>query len=131
MTHDQEPVYPMMVVERMTGLTRRQIRYWEHHGLFCVTRTQGGHRLFSREDVNLLLQIKSIRKQGVHSLDTVRRILDFQAQENTLRRSRGNARYQPGGRRGTPANLPRWSNSDARAHFDRHEILSGRRERPT
>ena len=131
MTQDQEPVYSMMVVERMTGLTRRQIRYWEQQGLFCSTRTQGGHRLFSPENVNLLLQIKSIRKQGVHSLDTVRRILDLRSQENRSRKPRGRAPTYTGATLGAQRALPGLRHSDAQAHFDRHDILSGRSQRST
>ena len=69
-------LFPMLVVERLTGLTRRQIRYYEDKGLLQPTRTPGRHRLYSPEEVELLLQIKEHREQGFYSLNVVKKALE-------------------------------------------------------
>jgi DNA-binding transcriptional MerR regulator len=58
------PVYPIGVVRRLTGLTERQIRYYEQVGLFRPARSHGQRRLFSVNDVQLLMQIKSEMERG-------------------------------------------------------------------
>lgn len=65
------PVYPMRVVCQMTGLTERQIRYWEKLGLIAPARTPGDQRLFSREDVQRLKHIKRLKEDGI-PLRTIR-----------------------------------------------------------
>ena len=68
-------VYTMAVVERLTGLTRRRIRYYEKCGLVRPQRTQGGHRLYSPENIETLLRIKSIMDSGITTIEAVRRML--------------------------------------------------------
>lgn len=65
MDEDRLPVYPMRVVCRLTGLSERQVRYWEKLGLVQPARTPGEHRLFSKEDVRRLQQIKRLKEEGV------------------------------------------------------------------
>ncbi|HHY93836.1 MAG TPA: MerR family transcriptional regulator [Firmicutes bacterium] len=64
-TDDRLPVYPMRVVCRMTGLTERQIRYWEKLGLVAPARTPGEQRLFSVADVQRLKQVKRLKDEGI------------------------------------------------------------------
>lgn len=59
------PVYSMGVAERLTGLTARQIRYWELHGLIKPSRTQGGHRMYSEVDVVRLKEVKRLLNDGM------------------------------------------------------------------
>lgn len=72
-----DALYPMGVVERLTGLSRRQIRYWETNGLLSPYRTRGGHRLFSPADVSLLQRVKDLRGRGFHTLEAVRAALGY------------------------------------------------------
>ncbi|QLK85923.1 MerR family transcriptional regulator [Staphylococcus sp. 17KM0847] len=58
------PVFPMSVVSRLTELTPRQIRYYETHELVIPNRTEGNKRLFSLNDVELLLSIKHLLEKG-------------------------------------------------------------------
>jgi len=58
------PVYPMRVVEHLTGLSGRRIRYYEQLGLVRPARTAGGQRLFSPADVGTLLEIKAALAEG-------------------------------------------------------------------
>lgn len=60
------PVYPIGVVQKLTGLSGRQIRYYESEGLFKPHRTKGNQRLYSPKDVDLLLRIKGLIEQGLN-----------------------------------------------------------------
>lgn len=72
------PVYSIGVVEKLTGLTGRQIRYYEQHGLIRPQRTKGKQRLYSPADVDRLLQIKELLNQGL-SLQGIKGWLDGHA----------------------------------------------------
>ena len=116
MNADQEPVYPMMVVERMTGLTRRQIRYYEKHDLLRPARTLGGQRLFNRDEVNRLLLIKEIRQQGFHTLETVRRLIEVGWRSPTRKKgAKGGMMLEDRDNR--------YRHSDAPAYFNRYETV--------
>lgn len=51
---------------KLTDLTARQIRYYEQHELIVPARTNGNQRLFSFNDVERLLEIKSLIEKGVN-----------------------------------------------------------------
>lgn len=68
-------VYPMGVVERITGLTRRRIRYYEKVGLLQPARTSGGHRLYSADNVDTLKRIGALLESGISTVEAVRRIM--------------------------------------------------------
>lgn len=72
---NQSPLFPIGKVEKMTGLTGRQIRYYEDKGLISPYRTKGNQRRFSRADINRLRKIKELVKQGL-DLETVREQLE-------------------------------------------------------
>lgn len=55
---------PMRVVKEETGLTARQIRYYDEVGLVFPERTKGNQRLFSEEDVARMKKIKELLEQG-------------------------------------------------------------------
>ncbi|MBE3519342.1 MAG: MerR family transcriptional regulator [Firmicutes bacterium] len=58
------PVYAMGTVSRLTGLSPRQIRYYDKLGLVTPFRTEGGHRLYSQQDVDDLLFVKDLFERG-------------------------------------------------------------------
>lgn len=60
------PVYTIGVVEAMTGLTGRRIRYYEQMHLLSPARTKGNQRLYSEADVARLLRIKELLAQGLN-----------------------------------------------------------------
>lgn len=74
------PVYPIGVVQRLTGLSARQIRYYEKEGLLSPSRTRGNRRLYSVADVQRLRQVKDLLAQGLN-LEGARAYL--QAQERS------------------------------------------------
>lgn len=51
-------------VERETGLSQRQIRYYERKGLVRPMRTPGGHRLYSSADVERLRAVATWLARG-------------------------------------------------------------------
>ena len=59
-------LFPIGIVMKLTDLTARQIRYYEQHELIRPARTSGKQRLFSFNDVERLLEIKSLIEQGVN-----------------------------------------------------------------
>lgn len=61
------PVYPIAVVRRLTGLSDRQIRYYEQAGLLRPSRTAGRRRLFSPLEVETLIQIKADMERGLRT----------------------------------------------------------------
>ncbi|MTH51814.1 MerR family transcriptional regulator [Bacillus mangrovi] len=60
------PLFPIGIVMQLTELSARQIRYYEEHELIFPARTEGNRRLFSFNDVDQLLEIKSLIEQGVN-----------------------------------------------------------------
>lgn len=81
--HRDAPVYAIGVVEKLTGLTARQIRYYEKMGLLHPARTPGNQRLYSPSQVELLRKIKALMGQG-YTLDGVKSLLAGTARSKPL-----------------------------------------------
>ncbi|UOR12617.1 MerR family transcriptional regulator [Halobacillus amylolyticus] len=60
------PLFPMGIVQSLTDLSARQIRYYEKHQLVNPVRSNGNQRLFSFNDVDRLLEIKALIEKGVN-----------------------------------------------------------------
>ncbi|MFF2753930.1 MerR family transcriptional regulator [Psychrobacillus sp. NPDC058041] len=60
------PLLSMNIVMQLTGLTARQIRYYEEHELVQPARTEGKQRMFSLDDIDILLEIKDMISTGVN-----------------------------------------------------------------
>jgi MerR family glutamine synthetase transcriptional repressor len=60
------PLLPISIVMQLTELTARQIRYYEEHELISPARTEGNKRMFSLNDVDVLLEIKDYLDQGLN-----------------------------------------------------------------
>ncbi|MFD1862518.1 MerR family transcriptional regulator [Planococcus chinensis] len=60
------PLLPISIVMQLTELTARQIRYYEEHELISPARTEGNKRMFSLNDVDVLLEIKDFLDQGLN-----------------------------------------------------------------
>lgn len=68
-------------VAARTGLTKRTLRYYEEIGLLSPpTRTEGGYRLYSEEDVAQLERIKRLRDLLGFSLAEIREIAQAEEQ---------------------------------------------------
>ncbi|CAM3059408.1 MerR family transcriptional regulator [Staphylococcus argensis] len=57
-------VFSMSVVSKLSELSPRQIRYYETHELVKPERTQCNKRLFSLNDLEILLKIKTLIEKG-------------------------------------------------------------------
>ncbi len=64
MIGSDEAVLPMSVVVRSTGLSERQIRYYEKKGLLSPKRSAGNKRMYTEAEVDLLRRIKGLMERG-------------------------------------------------------------------
>ncbi|RQD74420.1 MAG: MerR family transcriptional regulator [Halanaerobium sp. MSAO_Bac5] len=61
----------MKEAKRRTGLSSRQIRYYDEQDLIFPERSSGNQRLFSESDIKVLEKIKELLAQG-NSIETIR-----------------------------------------------------------
>lgn len=72
---EQEQLFPIREVARLTGVNPVTLRAWERrHGLIVPTRTDCGHRLYSMTDIEKVRSILSWIERGV-AVSKVARIL--------------------------------------------------------
>lgn len=62
-------------VERLTGLSKQSILYYEKEGLLQVLRKSNGYRDYTEENIKTLLMIRYLRALDI-SLDDIRFVLD-------------------------------------------------------
>ncbi|KGP73502.1 MerR family transcriptional regulator [Pontibacillus yanchengensis] len=74
------PLFSIGIVKSLTELSARQIRYYEEHQLINPARTEGNRRLFSFNDVERLLEIKSLIEKGIN-LAGIKQVLTIQEPE--------------------------------------------------
>ena len=67
-------ILTMSIVMKLTGLTARQIRYYEEAGLVIPERTGGNHRLYSLNDIDKLLEIKDLLSTA-NSITELKKVL--------------------------------------------------------
>jgi len=73
LTLDEQPVYSIGAVERMVDIPAATIRNWEdRYGLITPERSPGGHRLYSRAQVEQLRFIKRELARGLQPADAHR-----------------------------------------------------------
>lgn len=60
------PLFAIGIVQKLTGLSARQIRYYEQHGLIEPARSEGKHRLFSFADVERLMEVRRLLDEGLN-----------------------------------------------------------------
>ncbi|HET7521692.1 MAG TPA: MerR family transcriptional regulator [Bacillales bacterium] len=62
-------VIPIGTVSELTGLSLRQIRYYEERKLVFPARTEKGTRKYSFADVEVLVEIANKREDGVQTFE--------------------------------------------------------------
>jgi len=73
---EENGLYPIRAVAQMTGINPITLRAWERrYGLIQPVRTESGHRLYSKRDVERIQQIITLCDQGV-ALAKVASLLD-------------------------------------------------------
>ena len=70
------PLLPISMVMQLTGLTARQIRYYEEHELITPARSEGNRRMFSLDDVDALLEIRELLDQGIN-MAGIKKVFDM------------------------------------------------------
>lgn len=78
MNKDEDPArpYPMRVVTRRTGLSPDVLRVWERrYGVVNPTRSEGGQRLYSAQDVERLTRLSRLVRAG-HRIATLAHLPD-------------------------------------------------------
>lgn len=65
MEKQNRPIYSMAIVRQRTGLSDRQIRYYEKMELINPIRTKGNQRIFTEKEINKLHEIKKLLKEGL------------------------------------------------------------------
>ncbi|MFW6306646.1 MAG: MerR family transcriptional regulator [Bacillota bacterium] len=90
---------PMRVVKEETGLTSRQIRYYDEMELVFPDRTKGNQRLFSENDLARLKRIKSLLEEG-YTIEAVKNKLNqprsIKADSTKINSDRWNSRINKG-----------------------------------
>ncbi|WP_125981353.1 MerR family transcriptional regulator [Loigolactobacillus iwatensis] len=59
-------VFPIGTVMKLTDLTARQIRYYEEQDLIHPKRNDGNRRMYSLNDIDVLLEIKDYLAEGIN-----------------------------------------------------------------
>jgi MerR family transcriptional regulator, glutamine synthetase repressor len=71
------PLFPIGIVMQLTELSARQVRYYEENQLIQPARTEGNRRLYSFNDVDKLLEIKSLLEQGLN-IAGIKKVLNIE-----------------------------------------------------
>ena len=79
-----EPCYVISVVSRIVGLHAQTLRYYERVGLVEPSRSGGNIRLYSPQDVEKLLKIKSFTDKLGVNLAGVEIIMDLLEKINKM-----------------------------------------------
>lgn len=62
-------VIPIGTLSELTGLSVRQIRYYEERKLIVPDRTKGGTRKYSFRDVEQLMEIANMMEDGLQTYE--------------------------------------------------------------
>jgi DNA-binding transcriptional MerR regulator len=72
----EQKYYQIDEVSKVTGLTKRTIRYYEDMELFAPTaRTDSGYRMYSADDISIINEIKELRSKLGLTIPEVKQIL--------------------------------------------------------
>ncbi|OOE12621.1 MerR family transcriptional regulator [Fictibacillus arsenicus] len=66
-SHKDKKVISIGIVRELTGLSLRQIRYYEERKLIFPVRNEKGTRRYSFSDIEKLIEIANKREEGVQT----------------------------------------------------------------
>ena len=75
--------YPISVASNLTGVPEHRLRSFEEVGLLEPHRTEGGTRLYSDDDVELIRKIAELADKGINYAG-IREVLEITGGETTL-----------------------------------------------
>lgn len=73
-------VFPIGTVMKLTDLSARQIRYYEEQDLIHPERSEGNRRLYSLNDIDVLLEIKDYLSDGLN-MAGIKRVYTMKLEE--------------------------------------------------
>ena len=76
-------VYGISVTSELSGVGSQTLRLYERRGLLTPSRTEGGTRRYSDDDLERLRRITELVEQGVN-LAGIAHILDLETRNNQL-----------------------------------------------
>lgn len=84
LSYKEKKVITIGVVSELTGLSERQIRYYEERKLIFPERTKGGTRKYSFTDVERLVDISNKMEDGMQTFE-IRKMEQKQLRQTELR----------------------------------------------
>ena len=82
LSYKDKKVITIGIVRDLTGLSERQIRYYEERKLIFPERSAGGSRKFSFADVELLMDIANKIEDGIQTHEIRKEMLREQKKQN-------------------------------------------------
>ncbi|MFY2860340.1 MerR family transcriptional regulator [Mycobacterium sp. THU-M104] len=76
-------LYGISVTSELSGIAPQTLRLYERRGLLSPSRTEGGTRRYSDEDLQRLQRITELVDQGIN-LAGIAQILDLETKNNQL-----------------------------------------------
>ena len=83
-TRRTRAVYVISVAAELAGMHPQTLRIYERKGLLEPSRTPGGSRRYSDDDISMLRRIAELTEQGLN-LAGVKRVLELEAEVAALR----------------------------------------------
>lgn len=103
--HASQGVYGIGTASELVGTGVQNLRAYERAGLVDPTRTAGGNRLYSPDDVARLLRIQRLLHQGLN-LAGISMVLALELDNQRLREEIARERALAAGEAGTATNRP-------------------------
>src|SRR5690606_21593031 len=86
-SYREKKVIPIGTVSELTGLSVRQIRYYEERKLIAPDRSKGRTRKYSFEDVDTLVEIANKMEDGMQTYE-IRKMKERESREIDKRKLR-------------------------------------------
>ena len=83
LSYKDKKVITIGVVSELTGLSERQIRYYEERKLVFPERSSGGTRKYSFSDIELLMDIANKMEDGNQTFEIRKEMLRNQKAKNS------------------------------------------------
>ena len=84
MSQDSKGVFAISVAADMVSMQVQNLRVYERRGLVDPSRTSGGSRLYSRDDIDRLHRIRDLLADGLN-LAGIARVLELEEENQRLR----------------------------------------------
>jgi len=97
MARHTQGVFAISVAAEMVRMEVQNLRVYERRGLLEPDRTDGGTRLYSQADIEVLHRIRELLAEGLN-LAGIARVLELEGEVRRLRRRLGDSSDRPPGR---------------------------------